>query len=169
MTSPLSNPDHNWEVRFSTDGSKWKAKFKEICRNKKKLLNLNDIDIQDGDIIQLNSIGHNFAAHWHKSSTADLVDQTICGHPSVGDDKDDLKKWRGLDIASDENFQNNKIQFAVKKKALNKSKRCESFLQLRYRPSVPKTRKGKDKKQDHFKMTKIPTNDMIIRITINVS
>ncbi len=58
MKSSLPTPDHRWEVRFSSNGSRYTAKFSEISGKKRKPLNLNKLEVNDGDVIQLNSVGH---------------------------------------------------------------------------------------------------------------
>ena len=174
MKSSLSTPDHQWEVKFSSDGSKWRATFRDVSRKKKRVLDLDCLRVRNHEVIRLTSIRHDFAAFWHTSSNATLVDQIIgVGHPSQGDPKDDPKKWRGLRVLGCGDSQNNLIQFQLEKKERSGGAKCQSFLQLLYPPpSAPQVMmmslNPEGNEEDTPKPMKVPSSAMIIRITVDV-
>jgi hypothetical protein len=168
----LAAPDHQWQVTFQDDpnGSGWSASFEEVSLKQKKRqpLELSCAVVQSGQSIRITSLGNDFdandfAAHWHKSSTAQVKDKIVGGCPSPDDPKDG-PDWVALDRLAD--GRNQFIQFQL----IGSGK--HAHLQLRY--PAPVIISGRHlPKELHTDETDdvlaIPTTEMIMRITISVT
>ena len=175
MTKKTSaTPDHQWQVTFQDEpnGSDWSASFEEVSlkRKKRKPLKLSCAVVKNGQSVQITSLGNDFdandfAAHWHKSSTARIVDDNAGGSPSPDDPKDGAD-WVALCRLADANG-NQFIQFHL----LGNGRRAH--LQLRYPAPVTISRRHLELRSDGTNGTDdvlaIPTTEMIMRITISVS
>jgi hypothetical protein len=156
---------HTWTVTFerAVDGSFTSAKFVDEAGNR---LDLSNLKVGYKDTVVINSIGNsnsndNFAAHWHSIlSTATVRDQHAAGE-LPGDDAKDFG-WQGLksgeDLAKGANQnQHIRFDFAASGKA---------YLQLKY-PAVPIALRCTQ--VGAVSILAIPTNEMIVRLTILVS
>ena len=165
---PSPKPDHPWEVKFKSKGSTLKAKFRDRSRKPKRVFAFDALEVKDGESVELKSIDNVFAAHYHCSSTANIKDNLPDGTPSPGDDKDDPEKWRALRIEKNVSRAakwKERIFFSLEIPKPLEHKSCQAHIQLCLQTIASKSRT--DKRGPG--MTRVPTNSMIVRITINVS
>jgi hypothetical protein len=154
--------DQKWLVEFTDSSNGWEVKFMDE-NNSNGPLHPDSLVAFKGKNVQITS-GKIFGAHSLRTSEASVSDQAG-GSPSDTDEAKDHPDWQPLHIEPDQHAP----KWYLKIKMRSSGKAC---LQLRYGKPDPATSNNPlagELEGGGQSSYQIPSNEMIVRITIAVS